>query len=104
MYKKPELLFECNLNLKEISNNIWRVYFQIASDIVLLENKNVLDEITVGLYLEKHSKLKAKYDEYYGYKTIVNAGAYVKVENFDGYVQELKKWNAVVKLAKRGFP
>ena len=90
--------------MKEISNNIWRVYFQIASDIVLLENKNVLDEITVGLYLEKHSKLKAKYDEYYGYKTIVNAGAYVKVENFDGYVQELKKWNAVVKLAKRGFP
>lgn len=64
----------------------------------------MLDEITIGLYLEKHLKLKAKYDEYGGYLTISNAGAYVKIENLDGYIHELRKWNAVVKLAKRGFP
>lgn len=80
------------------------MYWQIAYDIIIVEKKNVLDDVTVGFYLEKHGKLKEKYDEYGGYETITAAGAYVKLENFDGYVQELRKWNCVIKLAKRGFP
>ena len=103
IYKQPEILYNYNLKLDEFSNNIWRVYWQIANDLLLIENKTVLDEITVGLYLEKHSKLSEKYDEYGGYKTIVNAGEYVQIENFDGYVQELRKWNAVLKIGKCGF-
>lgn len=103
IYKQPEILYNYNLKLDEFSNNIWRVYFRIANDLLLLENKTILDEITIGLYLEKHSKLSEKYDEYKGYKTIVNAGEYVQIENFDGYVQELRKWNAVLKIGKRGF-
>ena len=54
--------------------------------------------------LKNIPKLKEKYDEYGGYITLINAGSYVKVENLDGYIQELRKWNAVIKLAKRGFP
>ena len=104
IYKKPDVIHESNLKLEDFSLNFWRVYFQIANDLVLIEKKNVLDDITVGLYLEKHPKLKAKYDEYGGYTTISNGGAYVKIENLDGYIQELRKWNAVIKLAKRGFP
>lgn len=100
LYKKPSGLYESNLKLDDFSNNIWRVYFQIASDIVLLEGKNVLDDVTIGLYLEKHLKLQEKYDEYKGYETIVNAGSYVKEDNLDGYIKELQKWNAVIKLAK----
>lgn len=80
------------------------MYWAIANDIVMVEKKNALDDITVGLYLEKHLKLKNKYDEYGGYETISNAGAYVKEENFNGYVKELQKWNVVVKIAKLGFP
>ena len=104
LHKKPDEIHEANLKLEDFSQNIWRVYWKIINDIVLLENKNVLDDITIGLYLEKHSKLKEKYDEYGGYTTLINAGSYVKVENLDGYIQELRKWNAVIKLAKRGFP
>jgi hypothetical protein len=104
LYKNPSLMLEANLKLDEFSTNVWRVYFTIADDLVFKENKTVLDEITVGLYLEKHLKLKAKYDEYGGYETIVNAGSYVKTENFEGYIKELRKWIAVIKLAKRGFP
>ena len=70
------------MELEEFNNNIWRVYWTIANDIVKLEKKSSLDDITVGLYLEKHSKLRAKYDEYGGYDTIVNAGTYVKEEKF----------------------
>ena len=104
LYKNPDSIFETNLDLDEFNNNIWRVYWTIANDIVKLEKKSSLDEITVGLYLEKHSKLRAKYEEYGGYETITNAGAYVKVENLEGYIHELRKWNSVIKLAKRGYP
>ena len=104
LYKIPDAIYDTNLELNEFHNNIWRVYWTIANDIIKLEKKNVLDDITVGLYLEKHPKLKAKYEEYGGYETITNAGAYVKTENLDGYIQELRKWNGVIKLAKRGCP
>ena len=52
LYKNPDSIFETNLDLDEFNNNIWRVYCTIANDIVKLEKKSSLDEITVGLYLE----------------------------------------------------
>ena len=61
-------------------------------NIIVKEKKSVLDDITVGLYLEKHSKLKQKYDEYGGYDTIDKATEYIKTSNISGYVNELKKW------------
>lgn len=104
LYKAPDKLFDTNLSLDDFSENTWKVFFQIIHDIVLVERKNVVDDITIGLFLEKHPKLKAKYDDYGGYDTIQSAMAYIKVENFDGYVSELRKWKAVIQLCKRGFP
>lgn len=104
IYKSPDIIYNTNLTLNDFSNNIWKVYYSIAHDIIMVEKKNVLDDITVGLYLEKHPKLKAKYHEYGGYKTIQSAMGYVEIGNFDGYVDELRKWRAVIKLTKRGFP
>ncbi|HHX59498.1 MAG TPA: helicase [Epulopiscium sp.] len=104
LYKDPELYYHTNLELKEFSNNIWKVYWQIGYDIIIVEQKSTLDEITIGLYLEKHPKLKDKYDEYKGYETIYNAQKYVSVDNLDGYITELQKWNAVINLLKFDFP
>ena len=104
LYKAPDKLYDTNLTLEDFSENAWRVYFQILYDLILLEKKGVLDDITIALYLEKHPKLKAKYDEYGGYDTIQNAMTYIKVENFDGYVAELRKWKAVIQLCRKGFP
>lgn len=104
LYKTPDKFFDTNLTLEDFSENTWRVYFQIAYDIILVEKKRVLDDITVGLYLEKHHKLRDKYDEYGGYNTIQTAMKYVETENFEGYVSELRKWKAVIQLCKRGFP
>ena len=104
LYKSPDELYNTNLTLDDFSVNTWKVYFQIAHDIILVEKKNTLDDITVGLYLEKHPKLKAKYVEYGEYETIMAAMGYVKVENLSGYISELRKWKAVIKLCKRGFP
>lgn len=102
-YKQSDLMFDYEVKLDDISENTWRVYYQIAYDIVVKEKKT-LDELTVGFYLDKHDKLKEKYEEYGGWQKIVDATAYVKTSNIDGYVRDLNKWNVVLKLIKYGFP
>lgn len=103
-FKQPDLLFESNLKLANFSNNIWKVYWTIAKELIVRERKDVLDEITVGTYLLKHDKLRNKYEEYGGWLTIEQAKEYVKVENYDGYILELGKWDALLKLTLAGFP
>lgn len=105
IYKNPDLLRENNIEIKDFHNNIWRVYFEIARDLILNEKKITLSETDVILYLEKHPELAKKYDEYEGYQTIEAAGAYhADDKNFDSYIEDLRKWNAVVKLISNGFP
>lgn len=104
LYKHPEELFNVDLTLNDFTNNVWRVFFQIAYDIILVEKKSTLDDIVIGLYLEKHEKLREKYEEYGGYDTIQAAAAYVKRENLEAYIAELRKWKAVIELCKKGFP
>ena len=103
LYKNPDEFYNTNLTLNDFAENQWKVYFQIAYDIVIVEKKNVIDELTVGFYLEKHPKLRAKYDEYGGWDTISTAMGYMQVDNLEGYIAELRKWNALIKLTKRGF-
>lgn len=104
IYKKPELLYDTDLQIEDFHNNTWKVFFEIAHSVVIGEKKPVLDEMTIGFYLDKHSKLRAKYDEYGGYATIEKAVKYVEVENYDGYLSDLKKWKTILMLCKKGFP
>lgn len=104
MYKNPDLLRESNLTLSDFHNNCWKVYFEIAKDLIINERKVTISEIDIGLYLDKHPKLAKKYNEYGGYATIEAAGTYVNEQNFEGYVIDLRKWNTVIKLIQRGFP
>ena len=104
IYKEPELLYDLDLKLEDFSNNIWKVFFSIAVGVILKEKKNTLDEITVGIYLEKHKKLKDKFQEYGAYGIIADAQSYVNVSNLDAYCIEIKKWNVVHELLKYGFP
>lgn len=104
VYKQPDLIYDNPLELEDFHENVWKVYWQIANDIIVKEKKNVLDDITVGLYLEKHSKLKSKYEEYGGYDTIDKAKEYINVANLSGYISELRKWQTVLEMIKKGFP
>lgn len=105
LWKEPELFFNYdNLRLKDFTYNEWKVFWTIGNELVVKENKPILDEITVGLYLDKHPKLKNKYDQYGGYQTIENAKTYVNIANIEGYIEELQKWNVVLNLAKNKFP
>lgn len=103
IYKKPDLIYDCNLKLSDFSNNIWRVYWAIAYQLLIVQKMQDLDEMTIGFFLEQHEKLKAKYYEYGGFDVIVKSFEYINTKNFDGYVDELVKWNGVLELSKRGF-
>ena len=104
IFKKPELIYNIDLTIDDFSNNIWKCYYAIAYGLILTEKKTSLDEISVGIYLEKHPKLKNKIEEYGGYSTIEDATAYVELKNFDSYVNDIKKFNVLLKLLKYGFP
>lgn len=104
IYKNPDLLRENDISIDEFTNNVWKVYFEIAKEIIITERKQVLDSVEIGVFLEKHPKLRTVYEEHNGFELIQSAVKYMKVENFDGYLQELKKFNAIIKLAKFGFP
>ena len=104
LYKRPDLMYDYPLSLEDFTDNAWRVYWQIAHDIVIKEKKSILDDVTIGLYLEKHDKLRQKYDEYGGYDTIEKAKAFVEPGNLSGYMNELNKWNTVLLLLRNEFP
>lgn len=103
-YKNTDLMIGTNLSVDEFTDNTWKVYFTIANDLVINQGKKGLDDISIGMYLDQHDKLRRKYEEYGGYDTIEAAKEYVNVDNLDGYIKELRKWNVVAKLVKAGFP
>ena len=104
IFKVPEMIYGSGLTLELFNDEAWGSFFAIAYGILITEKKGMLDDITIGLYLDKHKDLKRIYEENGGYKTVVQARTYVEVENFEGYLLELKKWKYVLKLIKEGFP
>lgn len=104
LYKNPDEFYNIDLELDDFNNNVWRVYFEIAHDLVVKEQKNVLDDVVIGIYLEKHSKLRKKYEEYGGYNTILRVMEQVKEDNLYAYIVELRKWQAVLRMIKHGYP
>lgn len=104
LYKEPENLYNVNLTLESFSNNVWKVFFVILHDLIMVEGKSAVDEIIVGAYLEKHPKLRSKYEEYGGWATIDAAMSYVQTQNLESNISEMKKWSTVLQLVKKGFP
>ncbi len=104
-WKNPDLVSEYeDINLGDFDKNHWRVFLEIARGIIIVEDKKLLDDVTVGLYLEKHPKLKEKFLEYGGMETIEKVKAYVKESNVESYILELRKWKYIMLLAREGYP
>lgn len=103
-WKNQDLIYMYpKLNIKMFHNNMWKVYFTVCYEVVIKENK-LLEPITVNFYLEKHPKLREKFDEYGGIDKILDAGAYVNEDNIDAYVHELQKWNVIIEMLSKKFP
>lgn len=105
LWKNPEFYRTYdNICLDDFQNNTWKVYYEIGRQIILDEKKNVLDELTVNFYLQKHNKLQAMFEKYGGYDTIEQAKGYVEVSNMDGYVNDLHKFKTLKTMNELGFP
>lgn len=105
MYKNPDLLKENILSDDDFHGEGWKSYFKILKGLIINEKKMCASDIDVGLYLKKHPRQKAEYDKYGGYDTIEEAlERYVSEPNFDSCLEELRKWNTILKLINRGFP
>lgn len=102
IYKNPDNIIECDLTIDDFKNNTFRVYYEIATEI--FKERIDLTEVNVGIYLEKHNNLRNEYASAGGFQTMIDAGAYLEQSSFYGYVQEVKKWNAVRQMIKSGFP
>ncbi|MCP1324319.1 MULTISPECIES: hypothetical protein [Bacillus] len=103
IYKNPELYFDSNLSAEDFHENEWKMYFAVAEKLIKQEKK-VLDDIVVGLYVSENELLQKMYDECGGYQTIANGITFVKEENFPSYLTDIKKTNALIKLHDLGFP
>lgn len=104
IYKNPNLITDINLSIEDFTNNCWRVYYAIAHGMIITEKNFSLTEIDINFYLEKHKKLAAKYNEYGGYNTILQATEYINEKSLPAYINEIKKWNAVIQLVRFGLP
>lgn len=105
LYKQPDLLYDYSeVCLEDFSNNAWRVYFAIIYGLFIVEKKETISALTVGVYLEKHLQLKGVYDENGGYEPISKLVEIVHTENIGAYVLEINKWNALIEMTKSDFP
>ena len=50
IYRNPDLLRETNLTIKDFHHNCWKVYFEIAKDLIINERKITLSEVDIGLF------------------------------------------------------
>lgn len=103
IYKQTELFHDSNLTVDDFDKLEWKFFYSIAQKLIKQEKK-VFDDIVVGLCVSENEQLQKMYDEFGGWGTIQNGMAFVKEDNFDGYVRDVKKANALVKLLDLGFP
>ena len=103
IYKNTDLYFDSNLSTNDFHNKIWQTYFAIAEGLIK-SGKRVLDELVVGLRVGENEALQKIYDTHGGYKTIADGMSFVKEENFDAYLKDVKKINALLRLHDLNFP
>ena len=104
IYKEPELMFDTKLSVDDIHNTTWKFFFSIAQKLVKVDKRKVLDDVTLGLFINTNNALKEMYEKLGGYQTIQNGVEFVEVDNFDSHVNDLVKYTILIKLLDIGFP
>jgi replicative DNA helicase len=103
LYKNTELFFDHNLSVDDFNHEEWKFYFAIAKKLIESERK-ILDDIVVGLCVSENEQLQKMYDSFGGWQTIANGMGFVQEENFEGYLTDIKKFNALIRLHDLGYP
>lgn len=103
MYKNVDLFLDNSIKADDISDDVWKFYFAILQKAIG-QGKRVIDDIVLGMTIDDNEILEKMYEDYGGYQTIANGLSFVEVENFQSYLTELKKTNALIRLHDLGYP
>ena len=101
IYQDLTLAMESNLTVEDFSSGRTSFYYALAKELV--KNVKSLDELSVQSWINANG-LKDMYEEYGGFKSIINLQKLGHIKNFPSYVDDLKKHMIVENLKiKRNF-
>lgn len=107
MWQTPELFLETELTYADFHNNDWATVFYIGYDLVRSEGVKCLqDPQVIDSYLTKHKKCAKVWESIDGDNTflrIKDVSSLVNVENYQNYVLNFQKLNAILKLVNKGM-
>ncbi len=101
-WQNPDLYYrytDDKITHMTFGNKIWQFYFYLGRQLSDL-GKKIFDDITVEEYVSKTNKIQNSYNEFGEYHTINEIMIEVKDKeaNFDGYYDEVKKYNMIRSL------
>lgn len=101
IYQDLTLVMESNLTVDDFSSGKTSFYYALAKELV--KNVKSLDELSVQSWINANG-LKDMYENYGGFKSIINLQHLGHTKNFPSYVDDLKKHMIVENLKnKRNF-
>lgn len=104
MYKNTELFFDSELKTDNFHIPAWKFYFSMLDKAIGKGNK-VIDDIVMGITISDHSeRIQEMYEKFGGWNTIQNGMSFVQEENFDSYITDVRKYNALLSLHDFGYP
>jgi len=103
IYKNPDLFFDANLEVNDFHTPEWKFFYALARKLIKDEKKKVIDDIVLGLCVSGNKELETRYEMFGGWQTIANGMTFVQEENFDSYLADIKKYNALIRLHDMGF-
>lgn len=103
MYKQPMLVDDCEFDSSDFTDKTWKFLFSIIKKM-RKDKKVVIDDITTALFVEGSDTLKKMYEKIGGWELIERGKSYVEVENFEGYCEDLLRYNLLITLIEKGYP
>lgn len=101
IYQDLTLVAETNLKPSDFELDVTCFYFQLAQELV--KNIKRVDELSIASWVGANG-LKELYDQYGGFKRVKNLLSLGDVNNYNSYVDNLKKYILIDNLKnKRGF-
>ncbi|WP_461199188.1 DnaB-like helicase C-terminal domain-containing protein [Enterococcus sp. N249-2] len=105
LYKDADLYFEYSHAKQSISHKMWKFYFSLLTALVEKKKYTKIDEYIVDTYINEQSdELKQQFKDFGGYKVIEQASYIAEIDNVNTYYLDVLKYDAVIQLAKSGFP
>lgn len=104
LYSDINYYEEYKVSPSVITNPHWRIYYMILEKMIQSKGITVADEVNVDLFVSEQSeKLGQLYKEAGGFNTIKEALPIIETENIATYHRELLRYEAFIRLKKRGF-